>query len=475
LSQKKDKKRKNHQGTAMVVLLVGFFWGLSAIWVAAGPTYTSPWNAKARSKVTIDKLNKVLMAFKETHNDIPQDLNELRAFADSSGKSFNPYDNYGQKVEYLRLDQKHYMLRSFGADGVQNTEDRQTDIGVASWGGSPKDGLYYEYLSALDPEPFPVALLDGQLSPDRTHMARLFVDSTNMTRHLVVKKMTPNGIFMVSEHKFVEEFLWLPSGHHIIYTATGSTRHRDGIYIWNLKTDRTANLTELILQGSSLEVTGSDKRLWINLVGIHKKESTVFAFIMRRHDGPLDPDLFYSKANLFGFQITDLNPIKIKLMGRQAFETVVSVPLHKRTLDPKLHIAGTSSSLTQKLWLDLPTSGELEKVVGKWQSFSDKSVNSPVFPYTLWYLTGLYSEGYSILTSHKNADAEVIRAFGTELSGLLLKYAPAPTYLRSFGAWAYDSLMNGNPLSSHVANLTISTIPGDSSQKTPEKEAKNNH
>ena len=84
----------------MVVLLVGFFWGLSAIWVAAGPAYTSPWNAKARSKVTIDKLNKVLLAFKEAHSDIPQDLNELRAFAESTGKSFNPYDNYGQKVEY---------------------------------------------------------------------------------------------------------------------------------------------------------------------------------------------------------------------------------------------------------------------------------------------------------------------------------------------------------------------------------------
>lgn len=459
----------------MVILMIGFFWGISAIWIAASPQYLAPWNAKLRSKATIDRLNKVLLAFKEKYNEIPQDLNELRAFAQSSGKTFNPYDNYGQKIEYLRLDFKHYILRSFGGDGIQNTEGLKSDIGIASWGGSPKNGLYYDYLSALDPEPFPVALLEGQLSPDRTHMARLFVDPENMTRQLVVKKMTPNGVFMVSNHKFVEEFLWLPSGRHIIYTATGSTIHRDGIYIWNLKTDQTVNLTELILQGSSMELRGGDRRLWINLVGIHKKESTVFAFIMRRHDGPLDPDVFYSKTNLFGFEVTDLSPIKITLMNRSTFENVVSVPLHKRTLETNQHISGTSSSSIQKLWINLPTSGELEKVVSKWQAYSDKAVNSPMFPYTLWYLTGLYSEGYSILNAHNNPDAEIIRAFGTELSGLLQKYPPAPTYLRSFGAWAYESLMSGKPLSSHVANLTISSLPDSVPEKVLEKSSKNNH
>lgn len=458
----------------MVILMIGFFWGISAIWIAASPKYLTPWNAKLRSKATIDRLNYVLLAFKEKYHENPQDLNELRAYAQSIGKKFTPYDNYGQKVEYLRLDKNHYILRSFGSDGIQNTEGRKSDIGLANWGGSPKDGLYYDYLSALDPEPYPVALLEGQLSPDRTHMARLFVDPENMTRQLVVKKMTPTGIFMVSDHKFVEEFLWLPSAHHIIYTATGSTRHRDGIYIWNLKTDRTANLTDLILEGSSIDLRGADKRLWINLVGIHKKESTVFAFIMRRHDGPLDPDLFYSKTNLFGFEITDLSPIKIKLMNRNSFENVVSVPLHKRTLQTDLNVSGTSSSNIQKLWIELPTSGELEKVVSKWQNFSDKAVDSPMFPYTLWYLTGLYSEGYSILNTHNNPDAEVIRAFGTELSGLLLKYPSAPTYLRSFGLWAYESLMSGKPLSSHVANLTISTLPEAVPEKS-EKSLKNNH
>lgn len=459
----------------MVILTIAFIWGLCAVWVAAGPKYNGPWNAKLRSKNNIDLLNKTLIAFKEKYDGIPQDLSELRAFAVSSGRRFNPYDAYGQKLEYLKLDQKHYMLRSFGADGIQNTESRSSDIGIASWGGSPKEGLYYEYLSALDPEPYPVALLEGQLSPDRTFMAKLFVDADNLTRHLVVKKMTPNGIFMVSDHKFVEEFLWLPSGRHIIYSATGSTRYRDGIYLWDLKTDRTANLTELILQGSAIEVKGVDNRLWINLVGIHKKESTVFAFIMRRHDGPLEPDQFYSKSNLFGFQVSDLSPIKIKLMNRNTFEGVVSVPLHKRTLDTRLHVSGTATAGIQKLWTQLPVSGELEKVVSKWQAFSNKAVNSAIFPYTLWYLTGLYSEGFSILQTHDNQDADVIRAFGTELSGLLMKYDPAPTYLRSFGAWAYDSLMHGKPLSSHVANLTISSLPGSAPEKSPDKVGKNNH
>ncbi|WP_457835994.1 hypothetical protein, partial [Staphylococcus aureus] len=79
--------------------------------------------------------------------------------------------------------------------------------------------------------------------------------------------MSKEGLFMVAPHDAVEEFLWLPAGDRIVFTATGSNRYRDGLYLWDLRTDSVINLLDTVHMQGQVAPAKTTASYWLALGG----------------------------------------------------------------------------------------------------------------------------------------------------------------------------------------------------------------
>lgn len=441
------------------VSLVAFFWILPAAWVIlAQPQFTQAGRPLAVTKQRLAVAGRAIRSYLETHEKAPVSFNLLRAYAHSEGLSVSAFDGYGQRFDYLRLDERHYLLRSFGSDAAQNTLGGAPDIGLVSWGPRPEFSLSYKIPAGAPRIGFyPAALVEGSDSPDGVSHARLFADRDALTRRLVVRLKSSSEFFMVAPHDRVEEFFWLPSSNRIVYTATGSTRHRDGLYVWDLDQDSVENLTDKARGSLPISPSAQGNRLWLSLAGLSSQGPTVYVFAGLRHDGMLDPAQFFDDANLFGFQV-DHDKGSRFLMG-DSLKSLGFAPPYKKTLDLSAGLDIKGGTPAQAAWLKLSAEGNLEKLLLNWHQFSETHDESPLFPYGLWLLSSVYGEGFALLSKLQSKDAEVLRSFGAEIARALINLELAPSYLKSLALYNHEQLMDGLFLPYSLAKLTIPPAP----------------
>lgn len=441
-------------------VLVAFlcFWLVPAAWVWLTPPFSEPHRSEARTRVRLASLTKLLHAYVDRYKEAPADFATLRAFAITENSPFPAYDAFGQRFDYVRLDGRHYLLRSFADDGTQNTPTSPRDLGVVNWGPRVSQSPTYEFTTTDRPHVFPAALLVGADSADGNWLAKLYVDTGASTRRLVVRHRTQDGLFMVAQHDAVEEFLWLPTGRQLVFTASGSTRHRDGLYLWNLETDAVVNLSDLASDASgAIAPTSKGSNLWLSLAGVAPQDggAIIYAFRAPRHDGSLDPADFFTGARLTATYVNTQDdtaraveaPTYAGLAGEGA-------PFHLEA-----HVKGTSGLKVQKAWLALPLTGDMEKALLDWHTYSERETQGPLFPYSLWLLSSLYGESFAMMSGRDPRDADVLRTFGTEIARALLNYPLAPTYIRALAIHTYESLMEGQQLPYRFSALTVPSGP----------------
>lgn len=438
-------------------------WLVPALFVALSPPITMPRKPLRDTRDILAAVNKTLRGYLEKNRQTPADLNVLRAYAKAERRPFSAYDAYGQRFDYVRLGDTRYILRSFGADGIQNSLTSSPDLGIVNWGARARTGLNYKYASSPQLDIFPAVLLEGADSPNRQWLARLFIDPTTSDRRLVVRHKTKSDLFMVAQHAGIEEFLWMPSGYQVVFTATGDQRYRDGIFLWDLEEDRLTNLLDIA--GSELAVTlaptGRPSRMALSLAGVNVNGPTVFAYYADRRDAPIDPALFFSKSRLLTFVIPEKRGAALRFIpGSSTDMQAGNMPPFTRLLDQSTHLQSEttlnmSGLKVQRTWLQLKLQGDMEKVLLAWHGFSEREANSPLFPYCLWFLSSLYSESFSILSETGNKDADVLRTYGTEVARALVNYPLTPSYLRGLALFTYESLMAGKPLPYRFAQLTL--------------------
>lgn len=446
-----------------LVILLAIFWLLPASWVALSPPFSRPFFAAATTHQRLLDINAIIQNFRKKHNAIPKDFATIRAYALGEKLPYNGYDSFGQRLDYLRLSDRHYLVRSFGADGVQNTFNSAPDLGITQWGPRTSASPIYQYNKSATLNYFPAVLLDGSDSPNRQWLAKLFVDVGSQTRQLVIRHRTRKGLFMVASHDQVEEFLWLPNGEQIVYTASGSARHRDGLYLWNLANDETSNLLDVVADALVITPAARDNGVFLSLAGVtaatSNKPATVYAFFNLRSDGPMSPETFFVRDQILAFTIPEPSVSKKdtpRFLGKGAsgLDELQSAPL-LRSLNLKANIELGSGLRHQQEWLALPSSGDIESVLVAWQNYIDKQPSSPLIPYALWILAAFYNESYAIMAAQRLADAEVIRTYGTEVARALIHYPTAPTYLRALGLDLYETLMGGRFVHQRLGQLQL--------------------
>lgn len=451
-------------------------WTVPAAFVAFSPPFTEPYKPTAQSKTRIQSVNKVVHAFIAAYGKPPADLNMLRAYALAERRTFDAYDAHGQRFDYLRLDGRHYLLRSFGADGEQNARETQPDTGIVRWGRRAKKDLVYAYPTAAPTGFYPAPLAAVSESPGGEWLARIYGDPDTGRRALLVRSKTKPGLFMAARHDRVEEVLWLPNGQGLVFSATGSSRHRDGLFLWDLRDDSLTNLFDAASHSMPISPASRGNRLWVTLSGVlpgnppHSASPrgdpgtspTVFAYAAPRHDGPLDPAQFFTREQLFAIAIETkgkaavprfLDPSEVDLGEYQS-------PI-ARPYKPNAHLGPYASAglPTQAKWLSLQTTGDMEQVLLKWHEYSEKEASSPLFPYCLWILSALYGESYAQLAVAGSNDADVLRTFGTEIARALIENELAPTYLKSLALFTYEALMEGERLPYKVAQIAVPAPP----------------
>jgi hypothetical protein len=448
---------------AKLVGILALTWLLPASWVALSPPFSKPLKPAQTTRDRLNALNKGLRAFRERHRAAPLDLTALRAFARVEKLPFDAHDAFGQRFQYVRLSERNYLLRSFGADGVQNTFGSAPDMGVARWGKRPEMSPTFRFGASPTLGYYPAGLLYGADAPNRSWLAKLFVDVDAATRQLVVRHRRKNGLFMVAPHDQVEEFLWLPNGEQLIYTASGSFRHRDGLYLWNLPNDEIINLVDVAEQTMPISPAARSAGFFFSLAGVTAGSATkppiVYSYFNFRSDGPLAPEEFFVREQVLAFAIPDLSDGKAqppRFLGKDAPGLDLNVPLPLASpLDLGGRVDGRGGLRSQQDWLALPVAGDAEQVLLAWHTFIDKQSASPLFPYALWALSSFYNESYAILANHRRRDAEVLRTYGTEIARALINYPLSPTYLRSLALHLYENLMEGRAANYQLGRLVL--------------------
>ena len=292
------------------------------------------------------------------------------------------YDKFGQRFQYVPLSDRDWILRSFGSDGMQNTILSERDTFVSSWGKKENVGVSYKYQDK--PHYFPPSLLQGALSPDEKWVAKLYQHSYLEQSLLVVKNAKESDLVMIAFHDRIEEFLWVPNSTQIIFTASGSLRYRDGVYLWNLRTNATKQLIgkeNNLPGGASVDHA---HQWYLSLGGINKNEDLAYVFLYPRITDVLEFSQFFKNNSL---QIFNLNSEKL-IKNEQKFD------LHPLSLLRGLKSVQSCQrgSLLQKRWCELSLEGSFEKALNQWQTFGELAAGEPILSYSLLVLTLLYHD-----------------------------------------------------------------------------------
>ncbi len=417
------------------LLIVAFSGVIPAIWVAMTPPFRKPDEAEERTRGRLATNNRAIRVYLAMHKKVPETLSGARDFALAQKLPFESYDAFGGRFEYVKLSNDQYLLRSFGADEEQNSLTSALDFTVGYWGVRPVLGISPSFPKKADVGPFQAVVLPAFDSYDHAWLGRLFVDQKTGNRQLSVRHRSKKGLFMLAPHDRVEEFFWLPDNHSLVFTGSGSLRYRDGLFLWNLKSDTVVNLTERFAQSSALAPSKASTKLWLSLAGVSASPTRVYAFMSPRHDGAITSEAFYHPSKLFGVEINSngsLTFLPSPTIDEKTIQTFMSG-------DRARHLNREGGLDIQRSFLRLPITGGAVDLIDDWQKFASEERESPLYPYTLWGLIELYTHAASGAVGEK--EKNIMRSYGAEVSKVLVNDSSAPSYLRGLALGAFNQFM----------------------------------
>ncbi len=413
-----------------------------------------PWTGNRK---TLDHVGQWIERFHKDQVRLPLTLAELRTYAYSYGERLDIYDNFGERLAYVPLDEEAFYVKSFGRDKAENTVLRTHDESYSRGFKQPPEGLKTDNPDDSRLNIYQSMGLEGSASPEGPLYASIYIRFRGDAKRLLVRSKSDPQFFMTPFPDRVDEFLWMPGGYELVFTAQGSDRYEDGIYYWNLKTNVVRNLLPKIKEKYFPRLADNAKFL-MSLSHVSKKPTFIYAFIAPQGNEAMGPKEFYRYGNFFA-----LNPredFSAEHVSSEKDYTVFEYGIdHRRLLDPK---EGVRPTPAQNDWLHLQLQGDAQTMLESWQAFCSNRSSSPALPYALWWLASIYNDTYRDLSKKREAKARTIRNFGLEIVEALTALPSAPRYLQGFAEYLKKNLQLSKPADYNVAAFNEGT--GESSQ-----------
>lgn len=427
-------------------------WLLAFSWYFLIPDAESQYNANEETGQTIKRANRAIQLFKKQFQNFPVSMTELKAFIRLHNFELSLYDAYGHPLEYIPLSNDKYVLRSFGKDGGQNTLLLNQDQSGGNVSVLPSETSMLEYWLEPHLSTYPAVLVSGSNSPNREWYAKLYANYRDGKKRLVVHHRRKDNFFMVSRHDAIEEFMWLPSGYAMVYTATSSETYRDGIFYWDLLEDETVNLLAAGSIASNVAVpTGGTPRYMLSLAGINIEGSHAFFYLVHESYGNiLSPIELFSSDALVKVSLP-LSTNKKILITRAIDQEGLSLFESEEGLFTTFP-SNTLSMAIQRHWQKLSLIGDIEQRISQWKSFIKTYKETPLYSYGLYYLMNLYHTAMS-MESEDDQKSVAAREATMKTAQEIVEYPLAPSYLKAQARFTYYEAEAGNPIRYELPQL----------------------
>lgn len=447
---KKYKEKMPWSVFFMTLSLSSLFFGL---WVFLTPLKTIRGGAQISDQLRLIANKKMIEKFVAEFQISPVSMREVAIY--SEDYTFYLYDQSGERLDYHPLTDRDWLLRAFGPDGMENTLLSAPDYYVSSFSDKPLHGVMYTWPGK--PHFFPAPVLSGSYSPDRKKFARIYQHDYLEQSLLLVRLADSDSFSLISFHDRVEEFLWLPDSGSIVFTAVGSERYRDGIYLWNLRTNTT---NQLLSKGdlSFWQNDASREQQWfLSLAGI-SDEGLLYSFVAPRNESSLSLDGYFSGT---WFRIFNLDRNGEELKNRGMGYIISPDEMSFGLIEAVNCFDGLG---LQQEWCDLPLKGGFDEVLEKWQLFSQEVSNTPVFSYSMWVLSMIYHDAYALWNQLSPAEKrklsqekvdEVLASYGAEIAQTLGEQPLTPHWIKAMAVYFWEMFVARESLSFRLTDLVL--------------------
>ena len=428
-----------------LLLLMPWLWFLTT---AFTNITGHPWTSNSAS---VHFLGHSILHFQKDQNRLPESLAELRAYGKLQGNRPELYDNFGNRFFYQTLTETAFIVKSFGRDGAENTLLLSPDETFTHKIPIPPRGVQVALAQDSRMNFYQGLALDGLKAPSGPLFATLHSRFRGGVKRLLIQSLSEPEFVMSSVHDAIEEFLWLPSGAELIFTAQGSTRYHDGLYYWNLQTNEVRNLLT-DFRKKNFPGLHEDSKILISLSHVSHKPDFLYIFASPMPaDGVLDPKAFYRYQNFYA-----LSPknefVSEPVVADQDF-TIFDYGLDHKALidsmDPPL------ASPSQKAWLGLSMEGDKQSLLESWQNYCSTYPKSAALPYALWWLASIYNDTYRELAGPQPDNARTIRNFALEIVDALGQLPSSPLYIRAFAEHLKKNLLLSKSATYNVTPLVF--------------------
>ena len=185
----------------------------------------------------LKNLAEIAFKFKQQTGRNPNHIREISEYAKSSFQKASIYDFYGNKVALHSLDEKHWILRSYGPNNLKGESS-----GIHKnifWAPRTWTNLFRKVIIPQSKPPTlysPVHLLSSS-SHKGKYTARLFYNGSVDKKTLVVVKnnRTREPVY-VNDIDNPEEFLWLPTSNKLVFTTDANKGRHESIQVIDIDT-----------------------------------------------------------------------------------------------------------------------------------------------------------------------------------------------------------------------------------------------
>ncbi|MBF0442524.1 MAG: hypothetical protein HQK54_11515, partial [Oligoflexales bacterium] len=138
---------------------------LALIWIVATPKLVYTHGSLENTQIQLNRTKKAIEEFQKKFGRLPENISEIRAYAQTLWKNYSPYDGFGARLHYMPLTDQHYFIKSFGADNSEDTFSSFDDISFLVLPKVGEDPPTYLETENSFMHLYPAVLLMGSKSP----------------------------------------------------------------------------------------------------------------------------------------------------------------------------------------------------------------------------------------------------------------------------------------------------------------------